>query len=294
MAARPTQLRTAALARLAVYVGLGLAAVGGIVAYGFYSLNAPPTWSDLPDAWFERPAAQDPASWALPGAKLVRLDVNGVRVQVIPEMRDDVVAELVGKPAPLTDGAIVVTGAAKCPVAISAGAPLLVVHTPLSVRLEASGVFSAEIGPADALMISSKGCGAWRVTGSHHRLWLVQDGPGTIDAAAADEVRVATKGAAVIRLEATTRSLDAVLHGPSRLDISRAEGSIDAQAWGRGRIAVASGFTSEARMFVKGPGAISHAGTVGALTAEARNGGKIKVAHVRGLASGSGDVQVSR
>jgi hypothetical protein len=121
-----------------------------------------------------------------------------------------------------------------------------------------------------------------------------QDGPGQIHADAGDEVRVATRGAALVRIDRVTRSLDSVVRGPGRLETGAAEGAINALAWGRGRIDIASGFTSDARLFVKGPGRIDHGGTVGALTAEARVGGKVKVAHVRGLASGSGDIQVAR
>jgi hypothetical protein len=284
MAIRPARLRIAARARLAAYLALGLFTVAGLVGYGVYTLNSPPTWSDLPLDWFERPALQDPATWRMPGAKVVQLDLRGVRVKVIQEARQDVHIE----------GLTTATTSAKCPGEVREDAPLVVVHTPMNVVIHSTGVFAAEAGGGEELMVSNKGCGVWRITGVHRRLWLFQDGPGQIHAPSAEEVRVSSQGESLIRLAGVTRSLDAVVRGPGHLELGAAEGAINAQAWGRGRIDIASGFTSEARLFVKGPGWISHLGTVGALTAEARAGGKVRVAHVRGIASGSGDIEVSR
>jgi hypothetical protein len=300
MAIRPVRGRTAAQARLAVYLGLGLATVAGLVAYGFYTLNAPPTWSDLPPDWFERPATQDPATWRLPGASELKLELRGVRLKIIPEDRQAASFSVEGAAHPLllspdAEGRIVLGGGrdARCPFTEIDNTQTIVVRTPRDVTIRTSGAFTAEVGPARSLMIADSGCGVWRVGGAPARLWIGQSGDGLVEAGTAGEVRVFSKGATV-RLDRTTRSLDAVVRGPGRLQIGAAEGAINAQAWGRGRIDVASGFTSDARLFVKGPGRISHLGTIGALTAEARMHGKVKVAHVRGLASGSGDIDVAR
>jgi hypothetical protein len=194
MAIRPVRGRTAARARLAVYLGLGLASVAGLVGYGFYTLNAPPTWSDLPLDWFERPATQDPSTWRLPGAAELKLELRGVRLKIVPEDRQDSVFSVEG--AAEDDPTLRIRRQhqrigggreAKCPFNEADSTQTIVLRTPRDVAIRASGAFAAQVAPARSLMIDDSGCGVWRVEGAPARLWIGQSGGGRVEAGSAGE-----------------------------------------------------------------------------------------------------------
>ena len=282
-------------------VGVGTAAV---LAGGVYLLlpkEEIPKESQMPRGWFDRPAFQPPATWSLPNAAQVRLELGApARVLVIAEDRRDVAvefasrAEASGFAVAQGDETVVTTPSAAtaencAPPAPTA--PLVTIRTPPSVALSVSGPAAGEVAGAQTLLLRDAGCGAWRVSAASPQLWLAKSGPGRIEAQGGGVARAHVEGGGEIVIAQVGTELDAVVRGDGAVRLGAGAAGLNVQIWGDGRFERASGFAGRAYYFVKGKGEVLDRGGVGGLFAEAFRGGHIKVATVRGGVTGYGNVE---
>jgi hypothetical protein len=225
------------------------------------------------------------ATYEPTGLAELRIDNAIARVKVIPEARGGIaVAVQQGKSGPplritRTGASVVIDGQepqagfsfvpqwisrwfrkGRCPAEAS-GAPVVTAHVPMNTRVSVSGAVSGEIGATTSLSFNARGCGDWRLGPVERDL--------AIDTSSTGRLRTAWVG-----------------------------GTLAIHASGSGDIAIDSGHIATARIILLGPGNITHKGSMGALFAEVKGSGKIKVKEIYGLVDaevvGTGDVFYAR
>lgn len=250
-------------------------------ALGWVNFFRRPAFTDLSVSWFERPLRGDPRDWRLPGAGVINVSAAGpVRVLILPGAGKAITVTHTDPRVTVTPQAqgVSLTSVAsgpRCAAAAPSDAPLVEVHGPSNLVIHAAGPVFLEIGPADTVMMDLRGCARAHLARAAH-------------------LGLAARGRVAVDAERLDRSLDAMLHGPGRLRVGSLIGTLDADAWGGGRIEIDKGNVSPANLFAKGGATILDHGQATAVTAQTRLRSQIRIAETLGVVSADGDVLVGR
>src|SRR5579864_7900048 len=201
-------------------------------------------------------AASLAATTAL-AAPTVQIDNAVVRVIVSPEPRTDIKVEVAraNPRLPLkvwsfagrvhVDGGLDhrirgCSGGESQPAALVSGVgevsgdaiPEVVIHTPLDVRVSASGAVWGQIGRTNSLDIADAGCGAWQVGSVRGQLKISQAGRGATHAGQAGSAALSAVGAGTITTREIAGSLDVTNLGSGDIDIASLNGPLKASLAG--------------------------------------------------------------
>ncbi|MBC6980615.1 hypothetical protein [Caulobacter sp. 17J80-11] len=175
--------------------------------------------------------------------------------------------------------------------------PVVVLHTPQDVVIEADGAVVGEVGAARSVTLSHERCGAWKFADVSGRLDLDIEGVADIYATRA--------GAAIVKLEGmgdvhlvSVGAFTADLEGMADITVDRVNGPVDVSLEGMGDVRIKSGNATTFKAALEGMGDVQFDGVAASLDASADGMGTIRVAQVTGAKrtsqSGFAKVKIGR
>ncbi len=174
--------------------------------------------------------------------------------------------------------------------------PVILVRTPLVVRLIAGEAVFGEIGRSLSVDFTNQGCGDWSVADVRGRLRLNQAGAGDTRSGAAGSSDLNVAGSGGISTGDIRGAVTAVSSGSGAIQILAAHGSVDARVAGPGDIRVGGGAVTDMTVSIAGSGVVSLHGTARSLHASIAGSGDVNVDRVTGTVTkqvfGSGVVRV--
>jgi hypothetical protein len=235
----------------------------------------------------------------------VRLDHLIARVIVIPEARANIIADVkpgrsadVARPTLQVSGSdMVITGnadAKKCQGASASRVklgmwksvsaedlPVVTIHTPPNVTIEADGAVIGQIGASQSLNLHQKRCGNWTIGDVSGRLNLALSGMGDVKAGSAGSALLHVSGMGDVHVR-STGALTADLSGMGDLVVDQVSGPVEAVLSGMGDIHIRGGHATTLHLRQSGMGDVSFDGVADTLDASASGMGGITVARVTG------------
>ncbi len=176
--------------------------------------------------------------------------------------------------------------------------PVLVVRTPLTVRLAAGEAVFGEIGRSASVDFTNQGCGDWTIANVHGRLRLNQAGAGDARTGTAGPSDLSVAGSGGISTGAILGGLTAVSSGSGAITAASVAGPLDARVAGPGGVTVAAGSVGAMTVSIAGSGAVTLRGVAQSLRASIAGSGDVTVDRVVGAVTrqvfGSGAVRVGR
>lgn len=158
-----------------------------------------------------------------------------------------------------------------------AQAPLIVIRTPMNVRVDASGAIWGAIGRSSSAELGAGSCGDWSVANTEGDLSIAIGGSGDVRAGAA-------------------RGLDVAIGGSGDVLVAAVDGPADIAIGGSGSVRVYGGRASVLDVAVAGSGDVEFDGEVGDLSAVIAGSGDVRVQRVTGSIErtvlGSGDIRI--
>ncbi len=176
--------------------------------------------------------------------------------------------------------------------------PVLVIHTPLAVRLLASEAVFGDIGRSASVDFTNQGCGDWTIANVQGRLRLNQAGSGDLRTGSAGMTDLSVVGSGDIATGEIRGGLRAVSSGSGDIKVTRVSGPVDARIAGSGDIVLTTGAVGAMTVSIAGSGAVRFGGVAASLRATIAGSGGVSVARVTGPVTrqvfGSGVVRVGR
>jgi hypothetical protein len=246
---------------------------------------------------------------AAPGHAAVGFELRGAaaRIVVVPEARSDVSVVLLktNPRLPLRTrsigGRIVMTGDVNRRVRScgTAGAsreltfwgrgsvpydalPLLVVRTPLAVRVSVSDAVFGVMGRSASVDFTNQGCGDWTLANVRGRLRLDQAGSGESRVGTAASADLSVAGSGRIATAGVSGALTAISSGSGDVTVAKASGSVDVRVAGTGTVDILSGHVAHMAVSIAGSGDVRLAGTAQSLDASVTGSGDVVVRAVKG------------
>lgn len=174
--------------------------------------------------------------------------------------------------------------------------PQIVVHTPMEVRVGASGAVFGTVGRAASVELSNSGCGDWTVADVASVLRVNVSGSGDIRTGAAGSADLHVAGSGDISVRRVDSGLSAATSGSGDIQTGLVNGPMRVRVAGSGNVRAHAGQVTDMDVSVAGSGDVSFGGVAQTLTANVAGSGDVTVSHVTGAVSkhvaGSGDVRV--
>lgn len=175
-------------------------------------------------------------------------------------------------------------------------APLITIHTPVDVKVSASGAVFGAIGRSSSVTLESAGCGDWTLANTQGQLSVSIAGSGDVHAGSASQAKVEIAGSGDVTV-GSVNALQASVAGSGDVTANAVNGSAEAEIAGSGGIHVKGGRVSRLKASIAGSGDIVSDSTVGDLDATIMGSGDVKVAGVSGRLTrqimGSGELNVA-
>jgi hypothetical protein len=171
--------------------------------------------------------------------------------------------------------------------------PVLVIRTPLDVKVVANGAVIGQIGSARAVELVQQRCGEWRLGDVSGKLKADIEGMGAVEVGATGSTDLKVEGMGSVRVK-SAGALNASVEGMSKVEVGEVSGPVDVSLDGMGLVKIDRGHATAFRASLDGMGSIKFGGVADSLEAEADGVGGIHVAQVRGPVhkSGSGLARV--
>ena len=158
-----------------------------------------------------------------------------------------------------------------------AEAPLIVIRTPMDVKIDADGAVWGAIGRSDSAELGAGGCGDWSVANTRGDLSIAVGGSGDVRAGVA-------------------RGLDVAIGGSGDVSVASIDGPASIAIGGSGAVRVRGGRAPDFDVAIGGSGEVDFDGEVGDLSAAIAGSGDIRVQRVTGTVDrtvlGSGDIRI--
>lgn len=162
-----------------------------------------------------------------------------------------------------------------------AEAPLIVVHTPLDVRVNAGDAVFGNIGRADNVHLGLAGCGDWTVGNVRGRLDADIAGSGDIHAGSAHSLRAQIGGSGDVTAS-EVGDLEANIAGSGDVWVRRADGTVRAHIAGSGDVVAADGHATSLHADIAGSGDVRFGGDADSVNANIVGSGDVRVKRVKG------------
>lgn len=177
-------------------------------------------------------------------------------------------------------------------------APLIVIRTPRSVSIDASGAVFGSVGRGAASVdLGNSGCGNWNVANTEGPVSLGISGTGNIRAGTSTALEVSLSGAGSVTAGAT-RALDVSVSGVGDVIIARVDGPAEISVSGAGDVAVRAGAVPNLSVSVSGVGDVDFDGVATDVDASVSGAGDVNIARATGSVersvSGVGDIRIGR
>jgi hypothetical protein len=115
--------------------------------------------------------------------------------------------------------------------------PLVTVRAPADARIVSSGAIFGQVGPADSLTLTAKGCGRWAAGSVAGPLSIHVDGHTRVTVAGnAPRAELVATGASRIEHTGEVGSLTAEVHGSSTVQVRLVNGQVDSLIDGTGDV----------------------------------------------------------
>lgn len=175
-------------------------------------------------------------------------------------------------------------------------APLIVVRTPRTVNVEASGAVFGSVGRGAASVdLGNGGCGTWHVANTEGPVSLSVGGSGDMRAGTSTALEASIAGSGSISAGAT-RALEISVAGSGDVVVARVDGPTDISIAGSGDVIVRAGSTPDLSISIAGAGDVEFGGVAGDVSVSIAGSGDVTVARATGSVSrsivGAGDVRI--
>jgi hypothetical protein len=175
-------------------------------------------------------------------------------------------------------------------------APLIVIRTPRSVSIDASGAVFGSVGRGAASVdLGNSGCGNWNVANTEGPVSLSISGTGNIRAGTSNALEVSLSGAGSVTAGAT-RALGVSVSGVGDVIIARVDGPAEISVSGAGDVAVRAGTVPNLSVSVSGVGDVDFDGVATDVDASVSGAGDVNIARATGSVersvSGVGDIRI--
>lgn len=175
-------------------------------------------------------------------------------------------------------------------------APLIVIRTPRTVNLEASGAVFGSVGRgAAAVDLANSGCGTWNVANTAGPVSLSISGSGDMRAGTSTSLETSISGSGSMSAGAT-RGLDVSVSGAGDVVIARVDGPTDISIAGSGDVIVRDGTAPDLSISIAGAGDVEFGGVAGDVDVSIAGAGDVSVARATGSVSrsivGAGEVRI--
>jgi len=176
--------------------------------------------------------------------------------------------------------------------------PQVVIHTPMSAKVSASGAVYGNVGRGGGLELSNSGCGDWTVADQSGPVRLHLAGSGDVKAGSAGPGDVRVAGSGDVNLGAVHGGLNSSIAGAGDVIVASLDGPLHVRVAGSGDTRVHAGAVTDMDVAIVGSGDVSFGGVAQTLKVRVAGSGDVTVAKVTGAVSkavaGSGDVHVGR
>ncbi len=175
-------------------------------------------------------------------------------------------------------------------------APLIVVRTPRTVNVDASGAVFGSVGRgAASVELGNSGCGTWNVANTEGPVSLSISGTGDIRAGTSNALDIGLSGAGSVTAGAT-RELDISVSGVGDIVVARVDGPADISVSGAGDVTIRAGTIPNLSVGVSGVGGVEFNGVAGDVDASVSGAGNISIARATGSVdrsvSGVGNIRI--
>jgi hypothetical protein len=251
------------------------------------------------------------AAAILPGAAKAapQLEIRGAaaRIVVIPEGRGDIQASLIraNRQLPLrvrrAGQRLIIDGGLEgrvhgCPMRGGApgvrvrglgnlrGAdlPIMVVRTPLDVRVYAGDGVTGTIGRSRSVELETHGCGVWTIANVKGRLHVTSIGSVDSRAGRAGAADLSVAGVGALTTRGVAGPLTAISSDKGVITVESARGAVVMRVAGAGSVTVSGGRASSLNASIAGSGSARFGGEAGSVNASVAGSGLVSVAKVTG------------
>jgi hypothetical protein len=175
-------------------------------------------------------------------------------------------------------------------------APLIVIRSPRTVNVDASGAVFGSIGRgAASVELGNGGCGTWHVANTEGPLSLSVGGSGDMRAGTSTALDASITGSGSISAGATGE-LEISVAGSGDVVVARVDGSTDISIAGSGDVIVRAGSAPNLSISIRGSGDVEFGGVAGDVSVSIAGSGDVTVARATGSVSrsivGAGDVRI--
>ena len=175
-------------------------------------------------------------------------------------------------------------------------APLIVIRTPRSVNVDASGAVFGSVGRgATSVDLGNGGCGTWNIANTEGPVSLDINGSGDMRAGTSATLDASISGSGSITAGAT-RDLEVSVAGAGDVVIARVDGPTDISIAGAGDVAVRAGTAPTLSISISGVGDVDFDGVAGDVDISLAGAGDVSIARATGSVSrsiaGAGDIRI--
>lgn len=175
-------------------------------------------------------------------------------------------------------------------------APLIVIRTPRTVDVDASGAVFGSVGRgASSVELDNRGCGTWHVANTEGPVSLRIAGSGDMRAGTSTAMDARITGSGSISAGAT-RTLDVSISGSGDVIVARVDGATDINIAGSGDVIVRDGASPDLSISIAGAGDVKFGGVAGDVSVSIAGAGDVSVARATGSVSrsiaGAGNVRI--
>ncbi len=175
-------------------------------------------------------------------------------------------------------------------------APLIVIRTPRTVSVDASGAVFGSVGRgAASVALGNAGCGTWNVANT--------DGPVSLEIAGSGDVRAGTSTTLSVEIAGSgsatsgaTRDLDVEIAGSGNFVSARVDGPTEISIAGSGDVVVRDGTSPQLSISIAGSGDVEFGGVAGDVDVSIAGSGDVSIARATGSVSrsiaGGGDIRI--
>ena len=173
-------------------------------------------------------------------------------------------------------------------------APLIVIRTPRSVNVDASGAVFGSVGRgATSVDLGNGGCGTWNIANTEGPVSLDINGSGDMRAGTSATLDASISGSITA---GATRDLEVSVAGAGDVVIARVDGPTDISIAGAGDVAVRAGTAPTLSISISGVGDVDFDGVAGDVDISLAGAGDVSIARATGSVSrsiaGAGDIRI--
>lgn len=177
-----------------------------------------------------------------------------------------------------------------------ADAPLIVIRTPRTVNIEASGAVFGSVGRgATSVELGNGGCGSWNIANTEGPVSLSISGSGDMHAGTSTALDASISGSGTMTAGAT-RDLEVSLSGAGDVIVARVDGPTEISIAGAGDVAVRAGTAPTLSISIAGVGDVEFDGVAGDVDISLAGAGDVSIARATGSVSrsiaGAGDIRI--